>query len=177
MTENRDRGDGPRGRLGGLIDRDYDPGRAALAGALGAAAYLGEMAIDLRLIDCPTKDLMLLGRPFSASRRVWPLLGTAIHFFNGVALAQVYGAVGGRLPGPPWLRGTVFTQIENSLFWGLVPLLDRYHPAIRSGELPKMNRPIPFAQQVLRHIAYGAVLGAAYGEGKYEARSTKYEQR
>ena len=25
-----------------------------------------------------------------------------------------------------------------------------------------MNRPIPFLQQVLRHIAYGAVLGATY---------------
>ncbi len=143
----------------------HDPGRAALAGALGAAAYLAEMAVDLALIDCPTNDLMLLGRPFSANPRVWPWLGGAIHFGNGVALAQLYGLVGGRLPGPPWLRGIVFTLIENTLLWGLVPLFDRYHPAIRSGELPKMNRPVPFAQQVLRHIAYGAVLGAVYGGG------------
>ena len=143
----------------------YDPARAALAGALGAAAYLAEMAVDLALIDCPTNDLMLLGRPFSANPRVWPWLGGTIHFGNGVALAQVYGLVEGRLPGPPWLRGVVFTLIENTLLWGLVPLFDRYHPAIRAGELPKMNRPIPFAQQVLRHIAYGAVLGVVYGEG------------
>ena len=148
-----------------LGPQSFAPGRAALAGALGAGAYLAEMAVDLALIDCPTNDLMLLGRPFSANPRVWPWLGGAIHFGNGVALAQLYGLVGGRLPGPPWLRGVVFTLIENTLLWGLVPLFDRYHPAIRAGELPKMNRPVPFAQQVLRHIAYGAVLGAVYGGG------------
>ena len=153
-------------RLREAIDPNYNPGRAARAGALGAAAYLAEMAADLALIDCPTNDLKLLGRPFTADPRFWPPLGAAIHFANGVALAQVYGAVGRRLPGPTWARGTLFALIENTVFWGLVPLLDRYHPAIRAGELPKMNRPIPFAQQVLRHVAYGAVLGAVYGEGR-----------
>ncbi len=154
-------------RLREAIDAGYDPGRAALAGALGAAAYLAEMAVDLALIDCPTNDLKLLGRPFTANPRLWPVVGTAIHFANGVALAQVYAAAGRhRLPGPPWLRGTVFTLIENMLLWGLVPLFDRYHPAIRAGELPKMNHLVPFAQQVLRHLAYGAVLGAVYGDGR-----------
>lgn len=144
--------------------QSFDPRRAALAGALGAAAYLAEMAGDLALLGCPTNDLKLLGRPFSAHPRRWPAIGVAIHFANGVALAQVYAAVGHRLPGPSWLRGTLFTLVENTVFWGLVPLLDRYHPAIRAGELPRMNRPVPFAQQVLRHLAYGAVLGAVYGD-------------
>lgn len=147
-------------------DETYNPGRAARAGAVGAAAYLAEMAVDLALLDCPTNDLKLLGRPFSANPRVWPLVGAALHVGNGIALAQIYGAVGRRLPGPPWLRGTLFTLIENAIFWGLVPLLDRYHPAIMAGELPKMNRPIPFLQQVLRHIAYGAALGVVYGDGR-----------
>lgn len=158
-----------RGAPSPVLDDAYDPGQAALAGALGAVAYLAEMAIDLRAIPCPTNDLMLLGRPFSANPRVWPALGTVIHLFNGVALAQVYGAVGRRLPGPPWVRGAVFALIENALFWGIVPLLDRYHPAIQSGELPMMNRPVPFIQQVLRHIAYGVVLGAVYGSGRSKA--------
>ena len=147
-----------------LVSREegYDPQGAVVAGVLGSAAYLVEMAIDLRLLRCPTNDLLLLAGPFTRDPRAWPLLGAALHFFNGVALAQVYGTVGRRLPGRPWLRGVGFTMIENTLLWGLVPLFDRYHPAIRAGELPKMNRPLPFAQQVLRHIAYGAVLGATY---------------
>lgn len=144
----------------------FAPGRAALGGALGAAAYLATMAADRKALACPTDDLMLLGRPFSANPRVWPLVGAALHFTNGVALAQVYGLVGRRLPGPPWLRGVLFALLENAALWGLVPLLDRHHPAIRAGELPKMNRPLPFAQQVLRHVAYGATLGAVYGAGR-----------
>ena len=71
-------------------------------------------------------------------------------------------AAGRRLPGPPWLRGVLFTMIENALLWGAIPLFDRFHPSIRAGQLPKMNRPIPFLQQVLRHIAYGAALGIVY---------------
>ncbi len=151
----------------GLTSREsgFDAGRAALAGAAGCVAYLAEMAVDLPLLDYPSDDLLLLGGLFSTDRRVWPLVGVALHFANGVALAQVYAAVGHRLPGPPWARGLVFTLIENTVLWSIVPLFDRYHPAIQAGLLPKMNRPIPFAQQVLRHVAYGAVLGAVYGRG------------
>lgn len=152
--------------IGRAREDGYDPGRAAAAGALGAAAYLAEMAADLPLLRCPTNDLLLLGGVVSRDPRVWPAVGAALHFANGVALAQLYGTVGRRLPGPPWARGVAFTLIENTLLWALVPLFDRYHPAIRAGDLPKMNRPIPFLQQVLRHIAYGAVLGAVYGEGR-----------
>jgi hypothetical protein len=143
-----------------------DAGRAALAGAAGAAAYLAEMAVDLPLLDCPTNDLLLLGGLFTRNPRVWPFLGVALHFGNGVALAQVYAAVEDRFPGPPWLRGTLFTLVENGLLWVAIPVFDRIHPAIRAGALPKMNRPIPLLQQVLRHIAYGAVLGMVYGQGK-----------
>ncbi len=148
----------------------YDAGRAALAGAVASGAYLAEMAVDLPLLACPTDDLLLLGGLITRDRRVWPLLGVAMHFANGIALAQVYAAVAKYLPGPAWARGVLFTLIENTLFWGIVPLFDRYHPAIREGALPKMNRPIPFLQQVLRHIAYGAVLGIVYGRGKRGGR-------
>lgn len=155
--------DALRHRIGG--DAGYDAGKAALAGTAGALAYLAEMAVDLPLFDCPTNDLMLLGRPFTANRRVWPLVGAALHLGNGIALAQLYGLYGRRLPGPPWLRGVLFTLLENVLLWGAVPVFDRVHPAIQTGELPKMNRPEPFVQQLLRHIAYGAALGVVYGNG------------
>lgn len=144
----------------------YEARLAALAGAAGSGAYLAEMAIDLPLLDCPTDDLLLLGGLVTRDPRVWPLLGGAMHFANGIALAQLYAAVQHRLPGPPWARGILFTLIENTLLWAIVPLFDRYHPAMREGKLPLMNRPIPFLQQVLRHIAYGAVLGIVYGNGK-----------
>ena len=155
-------------RLAGELE-GYNARQAAAAGAIGSAAYLAEMAVDLPLLRCPSNDLLLLGGIVSRDPRVWPAIGAALHFANGVALAQVYGAVERRLPGPPWVRGVAFTLAENALFWLAVPLLDRYHPAIRAGALPRMNRPIPFLQQVLRHIAYGAALGAVYARGATRA--------
>ena len=54
-------------------------------------------------------------------------------------------------------------QIESAMVFPVVVLLDRYHPAIWSGELAPLTRPVYFAQQVWRHLALGAVIGALLG--------------
>jgi len=102
-----------------------------------------------------------------ATRRdpAWRIVGLGMHTFNSAALAVVYaGFARNRLPGPPLLRGFLLGQIENAVLWPLVPLIiDRYHPAIRSGDLPAFGTPTYAVQSLLRHVAYGAALGAAYG--------------
>lgn len=138
------------------------PARATRAGLLAAAAYLAEMALDLALLDCPTNDLLLLGGFISRERRIWLPTGLALHFAGGVALAQLYGASAHRLPGSHWQRGLLFALAENTLLCGLLPLVDRYHPAIRGGQLPRLSRPVPVLQQTLRHGIYGVVLGRVY---------------
>ena len=72
-------------------------------------------------------------------------------------------AVAPRLPGPYWLRGVAMAQAENLTLWPLVLLIDRSHPAVKSGDLAHMSRPIYFGQAVWRHLALGAVLGALLG--------------
>lgn len=138
------------------------PGRVVIAGLAGGFAYLVEQAIDLRVFRVHTDDLQLLGRFFSPNPRVWQMVGFGLHCFNAVGLAGIYALFGRFLPGPGWLRGIMFAQIENTLLWPLALLLDRYHPGRKAGTLATYNAPIPFLQGILRHLAYGVVLGILY---------------
>jgi hypothetical protein len=148
------------------VDPAFDAARAASAGAASAFVYLAVMYLDMALTGSPSDDLLMLGRPFTADRARARLLGLAAHTSFGASLGLVYGALGRRaLRGPNWTRGVLLLLAENALLWPLAVVADRVHPCMRSGELPRLNTPVPFAQQVARHVAFGAALGALYGNG------------
>jgi len=131
----------------------------SIAGMVAAAAYAVELEIDRRLIRNNADDLLLLGRLLTANRRLARPIGLGIHLANGAVLGALYGALcHDRLPGPGWLRGTVFANIENV---GLYPLalLEDLHPAIRSGELDRYWTWPAFLQSIPRHVVFGIVLG------------------
>jgi hypothetical protein len=143
----------------GLLNRE--PRRlaaGAIAGLAAAAAFAGWMKADMRITGDRVDDFQLLGGIGPGSEH-WQAKGAAIHFINGAVLGAAYTTVEERLTGPGWLRGVSFALIENTVLWPLILLLDRVHPAIRSGELPTYNRIWPFIAENLRHIIYGAVLG------------------
>ncbi len=147
------------------VNKPFDARRAVLAGLAGSAAYLAEQYLDLTLLRFPGDDLKLLGMVATRRDPAWRVAGVATHFANGTALAIVYGLVArDRLPGPPAVRGLLMGQLENAVLWPIVPLIvDRYHPAVREGLLPRLNTPVYAAQAILRHVAYGLVLGWMYG--------------
>ena len=147
------------------MEKRFDAPRAVLAGLAGAAAYLAEQYLDLRLLRFPGDDLKLLGMVATRRDPAWRMAGVAMHAANGVALGFVYAALArDRLPGAAAVRGLLLAQIENAVLWPAVPLIiDRYHPGIREGRLPRLATPAYATQSVLRHAAYGAVLGAFYG--------------
>lgn len=138
--------------------------RAVLAGLAGSAAYLAMQYVDLQLVRFPGDDLKLLGMVATRRAPFWQLAGLATHLANGTLLALVYAALlRNRLPGPPLVRGLLVGQAENALLWPVVPfVIDRYHPAIREGLLPPLNTGPYAVQAILRHLAYGAVLGWVY---------------
>lgn len=133
------------------------------AGLAGGLAFLLEMALDIRVTGEPTNDLRMLAGLVPGGERHWRWLGAAIHFGNSIALATVFVRARHRIPGPGWLQGLLFTQAENLVLWPLVMGIDRVHPAIRAGRLSRFARPLPFAQEALRHAAYGLVMGAVAG--------------
>lgn len=133
----------------------------ALAGLAGGAAFAAVMKLDIKLSGEPVDDFQLLAG-FGPTKDSWHIAGPAIHAVNSVAVGSVYSVVNEHLPGPGWARGLTFAMIENTLLWPIIIVLDRVHPAIRSGDLPTFNRPWPFVAENIRHAAFGIVLGAVY---------------
>ena len=148
-----------------LLAKDWRPGRAAAAGLAATAVYSVAMEIDPCLTGNTFNDVTfiqgMLGDDKASSRE----LAWGLHFLTGVALAEVYAALGKRfLPGPDWLRGTLFGGAFIAAVWPLTPLVDRVHPMILSGKLPRLANWTAFGQNVLRHLVFGLVLGALYHE-------------
>ena len=149
-----------------LIRRNWHPGKAALAGLLATTVYSVAMEGDQLLIGNRFSDVRflqgLMGSKATQSKKYW-LLAWAIHFVNGVALAEVYAAILKRfLPGPNWLKGAIFGELFIVSAWWLTPLADKYHPLIKNGELPRLATPTSFLQNIVRHLAFGLTLGLLY---------------
>lgn len=143
--------------------RDVDLGRAALAGACASAAYAAEMYVDMAATGSQFDDVQLVESAIRGHTSRLPVLGMAVHLLNGAALGGVYAVVAEpRLPGPAWVKGLVFGQLFLLAVWPTVPLVDRFHPLIQRGEIPKLTRRITFAQNVARHSVFGLVLGLLY---------------
>lgn len=156
-----------------LALNSQDLRRAAGAGLLASVAYAAEMWADLRLVRYRFNDFTLLGRPFSANKKIWPFAGAAIHLFNGALAGIAFALVRRRLPGSGPVRGAVFFQFENLLLWPLMLLVDRYHPARREGELAAAWSRRSYFVAALRHLAFGLALGWLYTPAPGRVRSIR----
>lgn len=134
---------------------------ATVSGLVAGVAFLAVLEADLRLTGRNVDDLIILGRPFVRNPEHARRVGVAIHLVNSVALAQVYRLVEKRLPGGPWLKGTIFANVENAVLYPATVLED-LHPAVQDGQVDRYFTWPAFWQSVPRHVAYGAVLGSLY---------------
>jgi hypothetical protein len=137
--------------------------RALYAGAAASAAYAAEMYLDMAITQSAFDDLQLIEGVVRGRRARIPALGMLIHIANGAALGVAYAELQRFFPGPPWLKGLLFGTGFLLVAWPGAPVVDRVHPLIQRGELPKLNRPVVFGQNVARHVVYGLVLGWVYG--------------
>jgi hypothetical protein len=135
---------------------------AIFAGAAASAVYAGEMYLDIALTGNPLDDMQLLEGALRGRKARVPILGMLVHLLNGSALAVVYALVKPLLPGPNWLKGTLFGALFLVAVWPLTPLLDRIHPLIRRGDLPRFNTPVALGQNIVRHLVFGLILGLLY---------------
>jgi hypothetical protein len=149
-----------------LIPQAWRPGRAAIAGLLGTIVYSLVMEGDKSLTHSRFSDIRFiqgLVQGKNAPKKRFPLLAWTIHLLNGALLGEVYAAVFKRfLPGPNWLKGAIFGEIFIVSAWWLTPLADKYHPMIKSGELPELANWTAFFQNIFRHLAFGLTLGLLY---------------
>lgn len=148
-----------------LVSHNWQPGRAAIDGLVATVAYSVAMEGDMVLLGNRFSDVrfiegMIAGTKSTTGTRI---LAWLLHLLNGVALAEVYAATVKRwLPGPDWLKGSLFAEGFVVAVWGLTPLADKYHPLIKNGEMPKLFTWKSFFQNLIRHFVFGLVLGLLY---------------
>ena len=151
-----------------IVRENWHPGRAAFAGLVATAAYSLVMEADMSLTGNRYSDVGfiqgLLARKSPRHQTFpFPFLAWGIHFLNGVTLAELYAAVFKRfLPGPDWLKGFCFGELFLLSTWWLAPLVDKYHPLTRSGELARLATWTSFIQNIVRHLVFGVLLGLLY---------------
>jgi hypothetical protein len=141
--------------------RALEPKAIGISGLAAGVAFVAVLEVDLRLTGRNVDDLMILGRPFIAEPKKARVLGGAIHAINSLALASLYAVLERHIPGPPWLKGVIFANVENAILYP-VALFEDIHPAIRTGLVDRYFTWPAFWQSVPRHIAYGVVLGVLY---------------
>ena len=156
-----------------LLPKGWRPGQAAAVSVVATAAYSVAMETDKYVTGNQFNDVKfiqgMLGDP-AAARKSIAGLAWVLHFFNGVMLAEVYAAFGKRLlPGPNWLKGAIFGEAFILAVWPLTPLVDRYHPMVKNGQLPPLGTWTSLWQNLVRHAIFGIILGLLYrerGDGK-----------
>ncbi len=150
--------------VGGLV------GTTVLTTGLRVAQEIGATRMDLPL---------LLGTIFTPNRRRASLVGYAIHFFNGLGFASLYGLVFVAVGSAGWLFGSLLGLV-HALFAGgalVNVLLPAVHPRMGTRysdarETPILEAPgfmlrnygrYSAAATVVAHLAYGAIVGGFAG--------------
>lgn len=88
-----------------------------------------------------------------------PAYGWLFHFFVGTLLwGSIFGIVHDQLPGPSWLRGTIFAAAVALIV--LVAVLPLHGAGLLGLDIDIF---VPF-MILLFHLLYGALLGAVYGK-------------
>ncbi|MBF6613421.1 MAG: hypothetical protein IVW55_09875 [Chloroflexi bacterium] len=142
---------------------EVDMERALFAGAVAATAFLATTWVDSQVSSHPYNDLKLVGQFFTTRSPAWIIQGVAGHYTFALLVSLLYARWGyNLLPGPGWLKGLIFLQIENSLIYPGAVIFDKVHAGVRSGQLPPLLSRKSFWGQLLRHVAFGLALGALY---------------
>ena len=133
---------------------------AALA---AGSAYLASMWLDNRLSSHPFNDLKLVGQIPTTKSPLWQILGVGGHYGFSVVMGYLYARYAyPRLPGPGWLRGFLFLQVENALLYPAAIPLEPRHTGMQSGQVPTLFSVKSFKGQLLRHVSFGVTLGLLY---------------
>lgn len=128
--------------------------QAAVAGAAAATVWGVAEQLDMRLLRYRYSDVALLGT-LVTRRRGWRVAGFGVHALNGAAFGLAYDELNRRRRMP----ALALALVEHVGLFPLGALVDRYHPARGTREVPRVLHPRAFVQATFRHALFGALLG------------------
>ena len=149
-----------------FIPQPWQWRRAAYASVLATVAYTIAMEGDMALTSNRFNDIRFIQGVIGgkeAQKKRFSLFAWIFHLLNGALLGEIHAAVFKRfLPGPNWLKGAIFGELFILSAWWFTPFVDKHHPLIKSGELPKLATWTSFLQNIVRHFIFGVTLGLLY---------------
>jgi hypothetical protein len=149
-----------------FIPQPWKRKRAAYAGVLATVAYTIAMEVDMTLTGNRFNDIHFIQGMIGGTepqKKRFLFLAWTLHLLNGALLGEIYAAIFKRfLPGPNWLKGAIFGELFILSAWWFTPFVDKHHPLIKSGELPKLATWTSFLQNIVRHFIFGVTLGLLY---------------
>lgn len=141
-------------------------GKAVVAGLVGTAVMT---AVGLWVAPLMGMPRMNPADMLAGAMGGNPLLGWVAHFMIGSILAVIYAMVAPALPGPPAVRGALYS---------LAPWL-----VAMSVMMPMMGMPafggsgVVATGSLIGHLVYGLVVGAMYGLPERVATTTAVPAR
>jgi len=144
--------------------------KRAVAAGIAGTAVMTVVLLWAPLVGLPKLAIGNLLSTFLAVSvvvlRVGPAGGWIIHGLVGIALALLYaGIFATRLPGPPAARGVLY----GCLIFILAQLV--FMPAVGAGVFSRGD-PGLLLGSFIGHLAYGALVGAIYGEPRVATLAT-----
>jgi hypothetical protein len=131
--------------------------RAAAAGAVAAAVWAVQEALDQRVFGYDYSDVAVLGKLLTRGPGWWRV-GFAVHVANGAAFGLVYDEARRRLDVDPRRLAIAMALGEHLTLFSLGALVDRYHPARGEPGVPRLMTGRAFAQATWRHALFGWAL-------------------
>ena len=152
-------------------------GAYAAAGAVAATVWAAQQPLDKRAFRYAYDDVAYLGTLVTRSAPGWQVAGLAMHAMNGATFGLVYSELRRRTPGIDARSSALgLAMTEHVGLFPLAGVLDRYHPAVRSGAHPPVfGSWRAFAQATWRHALFGILLGL--GARAIDRRSQGNNQR
>ena len=133
--------------------------RAGAAGVVAAIVWGLVEPLDRRLFHCDYSDVALLGKAVTRGRG-WPVVGFAVHAFNGAVFGLAFDAVRRRTSVDQRRLALGLALAEHVALYPLGYFVDRHHPAQGGLGVPTlMWNPRAYGQATLRHAVFGLVLG------------------
>ena len=78
---------------------------------------------------------------FTTRSPSWQIQGLVGHYGFSVVMTLFYAAWGRKhMPGPWWLKGILFMQMENSVLYPGAKFVERFHAGVKSGQVPSNVR-------------------------------------
>lgn len=147
-------------------DRACGAWRSAAAGIAAALAWAAVEPLDRRLLRFPYSDVALLGKLVTRGPG-WRAAGLVLHAANGASFGLVLRAVSRRSGVAAARLAAPLVALEHVMTWQLTPLVDRFHPARGSADLPPLHGDRrAFAQATLRHAVFALVLRRLVGRDR-----------